>query len=270
MTSTGIKTRVPQPTSGSWTRAGGLSETQPYEGVNESDFVALTLELRNNGWEYTYSKEPGMWKVNATRGAIRTTSGGTELQDQTVTPLSETWEMMDNAAEKEILESYSPLMQELYTSSGSQGAFETYVEGLRQYQADTKLNINQFNTGAGATAATKIARLLRAGITTASFNYPALRHTKIVSDKYAIKAALTNCGKIIKASTINALESVPADLLFILPSGYDSGRDDALGVLLKYGWLKKHPNITSQAEATWQISQDYQWGLWHTDLYEFA
>jgi len=90
-----------------------------------------------------------------------------------------------------------------------------------------------------------------------------------VTSKYDVPDALTNCGKIITAASINALEGIPSTILFNLPSDYASGRGDELGAQLFHGWLKKYPNVTQQG-GEWSISQEFEWGLWHENLYEFV
>ena len=93
---------------------------------------------------------------------------------------------------------------------------------------------------------------------------PVLRRTKTVRRDYSIQDSLTNVGKVILQENMRSTEGVPGILLFNLASGSNPTRDD--GLEMKYGWLKKYPTI-SQTVGGWSIQQEWEFGLWSTDLY---
>jgi hypothetical protein len=83
-----------------------------------------------------------------------------------------------------------------------------------------------------------------------------------------LKDALTNVGKVISAANLQSLENVPGVLLFNLPTNSSPTRAD--GLTLSYGWFKRAPTITQVSGAKWELVQEWQYGLWSTDLYVFV
>jgi hypothetical protein len=285
MTKTGQTGAIPQPLKYSYNPQRGYTTTREYKGTGNAALADKEAELRNGGWTFTVDREietgaDSVWRISAQRGGGDSPEGGGESSGTEQTILSDQWELASNMVEKDILESDSPLMLNLFTECASlpsntwtpmksqEDAFTWFVRELKDFQNNpTEFRLAFFSPSAYAY---KLARLIIAGVKSERVFQPTLRHNKNVTSKYEVKDALTNCGSIITAASIDALEGIPSTILFNLPTDYDSGRGDALGTQLKYGWFKKYPNVTQQADGEWSISQEFEWGLWHTDLYTFV
>lgn len=283
MTKTGL-TDIPQPTSWSYDPKSGFKTTLTRKFTTVSERETFESTLRGGGWAYSVNAElddgvSGLWTVTATRGGNPNQGTGDGGGDDVNEPLSDSWEMSSNLLEKDLLESDHGLMASLWTEcpalTSSFTPPKTPAQVFTFYVENLKAFANNPTTGgvaffAPAASAFKLANLIVAGVKSTRIFQPTLRHNKIVSDKYSVQDALTNCGSIIKASSIAALEGIPTTILFNLPDAYASARSDDFGALLKYGWFKKYPNVTELADDQWQISQEFEWGLWHENLYTFV
>ncbi len=107
--------------------------------------------------------------------------------------------------------------------------------------------------------------LMLEGVSSLRVSAPVVRHTQTVSNNYAIKASLTNVGRLMSTLSFLALEGVPSTVLFNLPN-FSVGTEKAnLG--LRYAWLKRFPVIRVGALQKMQIEQEWEYGLWATTLY---
>jgi hypothetical protein len=109
--------------------------------------------------------------------------------------------------------------------------------------------------------AKKVYNLMKDGVRSFPVEVPMLRHTQTVSNRWAVKAALTNVRRIISTSSLISLEAIPGAVLFNLPTDTSSVSDKA------YGWYKLFPTIQQVANQKFQIVQEWQYGLWATLLY---
>lgn len=108
--------------------------------------------------------------------------------------------------------------------------------------------------------ANDIYDLIKQGVKSFRVNAPTLRVTRLVSGSYTVRASLTNVGSIISTATLESTESIPGTILFNLPS-YDSNKDG-----FEYAWYKRFPNVR-QAGNKWEVSQEWEYGLYPTVLY---
>lgn len=276
MKQTGL-TIVPQATSWSYDPKTGYKTRRSYKCTTQADLAATESSLKSGRWSYDVNAQledgsNGFWEITATR-AVDPTSGVDGSGTVADEPISDTWELSSNLLEKDLLESDHDLILGMWDYSddylvGSETQEEVFSRGiqlLKDLGNDPKaVALEVFSPNPPAL---KLAKLIIAGVKSVRLFQPTLRHNKIVSDKYSVRDALTNCGNIIKASSLNSLESLPTTILFNLPSAYETTRSDAFGLLLKYGWFKKYPNVTELANDQWQISQEFEWGLWHENLY---
>lgn len=283
MTKTGL-TIVPQPSGWSYDPTKGYKTKRSYKGTGKDNLATTESELKLYGWTYDVQLDLDtgadvMWTITATLGGDSSSSPSSPAGQDVTTPLSETWELSSNLLEKDLLESDAPLMVALWNEALAGNGwtheqdFTNRVTALKAFgENPTKEGLVIFT---GFPVMLKIAKILAAGGKSIHIFQPTLRHNRIVTSKYAVRDALINCGNIITAADIGSAENIPATLLFNLPTGYHSARyldntGDELGRLLKYGWQKKFPNIGSRADGEWELSQEFEWGLWHTDLYTFA
>jgi hypothetical protein len=94
-----------------------------------------------------------------------------------------------------------------------------------------------------------------------------LRHTQTVNAQYAIKASLTNVGKVLSTATLQNDESIPNGLLFNLPAFSLPPQYVETSGDLKYGWYKDFPTVRQIAGMKWNIEQEWQYGLYSVKLY---
>jgi hypothetical protein len=111
------------------------------------------------------------------------------------------------------------------------------------------------------TNAQAVYNLMKDGVRSFPVDVPTLRHTQIVSNRWAIKVSLTNVRKIISTASLISLEAIPSAILFNLPNDTSSVTDK------KYGWRKKFPNVQQVANLKFQLVQEWQYGLWPTVLF---
>jgi len=109
-----------------------------------------------------------------------------------------------------------------------------------------------------------VYQLMLGGQRSVRLNVPNLRVSKLVSGSYPVKASLTNVGAIITTNTLIIQEAIPSTILFNLPnlSTTKSG--------FAYAWYKKHPNVQQAGGIKWNISQEWEYGLWPTFVYGTA
>lgn len=109
--------------------------------------------------------------------------------------------------------------------------------------------------------------LLKAGVR--SFPIPAhvVRRTYCVSTHYSVKAAQTNCGRLLSTASFIALEGVPNTLLFDLPTHPDPSQYIEVAEDLVYSWRKCWPAVSDLALQRRSIVQTWQFGLWAKGIY---
>ena len=215
--------------------------------------AAKEAELQLQAWPYKVKDLGVKWQIEWTEQNTVLSVPGVHF----VTPISDNWELQAATSEKDVLESDAPIIESITA---------TDLTALRKYLIDGDY---QFASDSVGIDGQTVLDLLAHGITSMVQEQPILRRVRMVSSNYAIKDSLSNVGKVIKASTINALEGVPTDLLFNLPTAYTPSNSIA-GITRHYGWFKRYPSVLQQAEGKWQITIEYHWGLWSDDIYEFV
>ena len=272
-------TEVPQPNGRSFSRQGGrvLTVSREFAASNTAENDAYTWAESFVGRCESYDVTPtggGCYKATVRlAGMVVNGSGGVEDGDPDE-PLNDVWELQPNFVEKDILETDLPLIT--YTGAitvGGVGYNFFAMDGddikfVRQAGEDTSVEFNKpVTSAAGASDNMWLAiSLIRAGVKSISIAAPVIRHTLIVREDYSVKNALTNCGKVIY--DIEATESIPSTILFNLPDTTVQARAD--GISMTRGWLKKFPTVTQVAGGKWQITQEWEYGLWSKDLYTFV
>lgn len=106
--------------------------------------------------------------------------------------------------------------------------------------------------------------LMLGGVRSFRVNVPTLKRSALVSGSYGVQASLSNVGRIITTATLQTQENIPATILFSLPS-FTTTKPGFV-----YAWYKKHPNVQQAGGNKWQVSQEWEYGLWPTLLYGAA
>lgn len=233
----------------SWSSASGLMEDFVAEFASataEADAIAYAQTLNCESWVVSPT-QAGCFRLTAKipKAAIGSGSGG-GISNPNV-PLNNVWELQPNMVEKDIMDA------------------DIAINDLTTAQKDAvtaAVAANDVGTLSGNSL--KFYKLLRAGVKSIRIFEPVLRHSLTVRSDYSIAASLTNAGKIYTTAQLYSVENVPKILLFDLPS-LSAVRTDSVSV--DYGWLKKYPSVTQISGGKWQIEQEWEYGLWATDLY---
>jgi len=106
--------------------------------------------------------------------------------------------------------------------------------------------------------------LMLGGVRSYRVNVPTLKVSKLVSGSYGVKATLDNVGKVITTTALSIQESIPAGILFNLPN-FTTAKSG-----FGYAWYKKHPNIQQTGNNRWNVSQEWEYGLWPALLHDFV
>ena len=246
-TITGQTLVVKQRTTG-YSKQRGRYEIYIEDHTTESAAQAAGQALEFRGYEWEVSPlDAGCFRMTA-RAESAVPSG----QDPNL-PLNDVWELQPNVVEKDFLEA---------DLSAINALTDTQIADVKKAGDDPTVDITSYNS----TQKTCV-RLLRAGVKSVRVFAPVLRHTITVARNYTVAATLTNCGSILSTSALQSNENVPGTLLFNLPTGSNPTRTD--GLSLKYGWFKKYPSVTQVGQGRWQIVQEWEYGLWSNDLYNY-
>jgi len=157
-----------------------------------------------------------------------------------------TWEFFAGEIEKDILESDVAVVNGI--SEDEKRKIRDAIQNPTPGQSPSLINTNAIN----------LYLLMLTGVRSVRVPTPTLRHTQTVSNNWTVPAARTNVGKIILTANMGALEAIPNDILFSLPS-LTSTRTG-----LTYGWLKLDPTVRTAARQRTQIEQEWRYGLWPT------
>jgi hypothetical protein len=96
---------------------------------------------------------------------------------------------------------------------------------------------------------------------------PVLRRTRTVSNQYAVREANTNSGRLIKTSSLESVEQVPAS--FLISFGQPPFSKVPLDqVRYTYAWFKHPPTLQVAANNRIQITQQWEFGLWSILIYD--
>jgi hypothetical protein len=170
----------------------------------------------------------------------------------------ELWEFFAQHAEKDLLE--ASVESDIISTLSINNIVQIRLM-LQSPTLDVNGNPNvttaDFSDG-NPTNAVAVYQLMMAGVRSYPIEQPVLRHSLTTSNQYALRRSLANVRQILSTSTLVALNNIPNALLFNLP--YDYSNNSALA----YGWYQMFPNIQEIALLKWQISQEWQYGLWST------
>lgn len=222
-------------------------------GINGPKFAlkAMLNELAAQGRSFSYTCDQN---PNAT---IRFEVPG---QPDNGGPPSETptlvWELLASVVEIDILDSDVQVVANL-------GIDE--IEKIRTALLTGNDQYSNMPAMSGTTLS--IYKLMQSGLRNIRVNLPTLKVSKLVSGSYPVQAALTNVGRIISPATLQVQEAIPYTL-FQLPAFTPSTAKAALG--FTYAWYKKFPSVQQSGGNKWNVSQEWEYGLWPTLIYGAA
>jgi hypothetical protein len=226
-----------------YTPQNGFSYAGRIEGLKESVRPFID-QLRALGYSFQYSCDQSPFATIQFDSAGAPQGGGNE------TPTL-VWEYFANRVEIDILEA---------DISAINSISEEELIAIRQHIASP---VEGSSPALVDPNAIDLYALMLKGVRHFRIFSPTLRRSKLVSDTYAVQASQANVGSIITSGTLATQEDVPTRL-FALPSAVSSKTG------FVYGFYKNFPSIQQSGVGRWQVSQEWDFGLWPTFLYGAA
>ncbi len=243
--------------------------------------------------DYKHSKSPfSTLTYRATfsaNGASAATNPNLDYQD--------TWEMVRNVVQKEILETGHPLVSELSSSdfdflksifAGQQKIIPGTIESFFDGSGTPGIVPNGgalWTPGTSIAAAVYLYQLWSAGVKTFPVKQPIVRLTRTTNPQYDAPFNMTNIDTVLTTSGMLLDSGIPSNFAInavalayqlMLASGtvwednqtglvYQQPRTD--GLLLHFGWLKELTSSNKHGDKRIQYVLEYQFGLWDQILY---
>lgn len=255
-TKLGTISAVEQGTVASWDKAKGWTTTRKFKGGIEA-IRALCNTLQWQGYDIGFRDlQNGYAELDATYGGSPIGDAGTG-PGMDVEQITNTWEMLPNVVQKDLLESNATAVLALSDDD---------IANIRRC-VNNSLAPEDTPAWDDSTNADIVLNLMKAGVTSQQINQPILRHTWTVPPNASTSFSFTNVGKIISTAAMLTSEELPWD--FILPvSNLPTGavtRTDT--VAMSYGWLKGMPTVQIINYGRREVQQEWHFGLWSTALY---
>lgn len=216
----------------------GGTLTGPKEAIK-----ALVHQMAGLGWTFVYECDQSPISTIQFDSSGEPTGGGTE------TPTL-VWEYFSNRLEIDILEA---------DISNVNSIADDELRLIRKHIQDPE----EVSPALTSSNAINLYQLMLKGVRSVRVNVPTLRLSKLVSNTYAVQASQANVGRVITSATLSTQENVPTRL-FVLPTTVSTKSG------FVYAWYKNFPMITQSTAGRWQISQEWEFGLWPTFLYGAA
>lgn len=176
----------------------------------------------------------------------------------------ETWELEAKETEKDLLD--ADFLNPGTLSSLSKNDRQLVAKAIGDNVGPDGLGEALSGADDFATAASFFT-LMRAGVRSMPMEASSIRRSRVVSNRYAVKASYLNVGRLLSTATFQSLESVPSNLLFELPATPSPQQFLETPGDLQYAWRKSRPDIQQIALGKWQIIQRWQFGLWAVKMH---
>lgn len=238
----------------SWSPTKGISITRTWRMASEATKNSLEAQLRAQMWDINVAElSGGNWEVTAT-SSTDPFSGPQGEQ------IVEYWELVPKDCSKELLASHHNL-----------------VSGLTQGAVD---NIKKAVDNSDTTSATcgltgnplVVFKLMRAGVEHVEIEQPILQHVWQVPIGVNLTYSYSYIGRIYTNATLFG-EGVPPDLqtsIAAWTASFTNPTMDASRPTCVFGWKKKAPTQRIGSDNKREISQQWEFGFWSTDIYSAA
>lgn len=241
-----------------WTKTGGKVLVRRWTGPSAligPDTIGGTkaAQLRAAGLDYEIEKSDGRLPI------ISASYSDRDTQPPDV-PLSDTWTMDVNDAEKDIWE-LPLIVKEIEKTFATQAKAYAGAQAIKDIKAmlrgevveqDGRVITLEEAIGVCGIAGMNVAILwdfiqdLLRGVAVFPVDQYVIRRERVVTDNTAIKAstATDNTGRMFSTVSMKAIEKAPATFPVVgdMPAGY---------------WLKKKPKAAPAAPGKWRIVQEY-------------
>lgn len=263
-----------------------------YEGPDAAIFPMNQI-LFNLGYSVDYLKDKSAISTLAYSATFTAVNGGIATNPNS--DYQDTWELVRNTVQKEILESDHPLVYALVPDNLSQ--LQSVISNPNKIfdgATITASNIEDAFTDTGVTkpgspissidAAIYLFTLYLSGVKTVEVKQPILRLTRTTNPLYDAPFNTSNIDTILTTSSMISDSGVPSNFAVPLASlatnlmakAFPNGipnppvqvRSDAL--ILEFAWLKDLVSSTKHGSKRIQFVLEYRFGLFDTKLYGFA
>jgi len=227
--------------SGRWETEGPKEAVRP-----------MINQLAGLGYSFRYSctKSPNAAITFETIGSPEPGGTGTEQPQQV-------WEYLANVVEIDILEADISTINSISSENK-----RVLRDAIAAPNPDSEPDFDP--TDPLILNVQDLYELMLGGVRSYRVNVPTLKVSKLVSGSYGVKATLDNVGKVITTTALSIQESIPAGILFNLPN-FTTAKSG-----FGYAWYKKHPNIQQTGNNRWNVSQEWEYGLWPALLHDFV
>lgn len=263
MPTLGTLVATEQPVRWGYSPTRGVYTIRTWRG-GKSQIDAKGIELMALGCSVEISDTEG-----GAYSELQATIAGDETGRGGGSQITNRWELVPNRVVKDLLESDNAMVLSLNDENVEN--INYYLQNPLHLGTAGTLESKFTNTGSRANAL-KAYKLMRAGVKGVYVSQPILRHTWSIPNNANPGYAFTNIGRILTTPTLIANEGVPAN--FLVPLGdlptvfTNPSRTDSVD--LDYGWLKAMPSLSVAAFNRQELSGEWEFGLWSTDIYGAA
>ncbi len=250
-----------------------------YEGP-DAVILPLISSLTAAGYSVEYHKSQSPISKLTFSAAFNSIGGGPPISPNT--DYTDTWELVRNSVQKELLESDHPYVSELSSSDFDllKAAFQSNSTTVPAFSGAGTPGIlpggGMWTTADSIAAGTYLFKLNNAGVKTIEVKQPILKLTRTTSQLYTLAWAVGNSDSIMTTATMLADSGLPAtfsipmadlETRLIARSGglLQQARTD--GIILNFGWQKDFVGSTKHGKQRIQFNLEYKFGLWDFGTY---
>jgi hypothetical protein len=190
----------------------------------------------------------------------------------------DTWDLVRNTVQKELLESDHPMVE--YLSAVNYQKLKYLIEHPELIQADDSSSA-YFTVDGSEDEANYLYRLWTQGMKTVEVKQPIMRVTRTTNSLYDAPFSMDMVDKVLATGTMISDSLTPANFaipMFQLVTAITKGRDYVkrpnTGVTIGtdytisyYGWLKDMVSRSKSGSQRIQYVTDYKFGLWDYGIY---
>ena len=241
------------------TNESGAYSIIPYEGTTR-EIQSIAAQWAGTGAYYEVTQMPGGLAKLEVRLNWLFNQGNTAVEVP-----QDTWELDPKETEKDLLEAdfQNPGTVAILSKDDRQAVAKALTDNI----GPTEINGDYFKDFADPATAKSVFMLMHAGVRAMPFEASVIKRNRTVSSQYAVKTSYTNVGRLLSSATFQSLEGVPSSLLFNLPTLPDPAQYIETPGDLQYAWRKTRPSVQKIALGKWQITQNWQFGLWAVKLH---
>lgn len=257
----------------------GGSSGGTYEGL-DNIIQELIPELILLGWAVDYKKS------KSPISTVRFSAAFSSANGRPTNPNADyidTWELVRNTVQKELLESNHPLVS--VCSASNLTILKNIISGSGPdvWTGDPTTTFNN-NPSADYNAAVYLYALFQAGVTTTEVKQPILRLTRTTNPQYTTPFNVDNIDTLLTTQSMLNDSGVPNSFAIplialanqLVAKTFPNGTPNppvqvrADGLNLEFAWLKDLTSSTKHGSQRIQFILEYKFGLWDQGLYGVA